>query len=256
MIGPGVLNAEQRLYSLQDLEILSNEQSFEEFIEHVLDPRPSERDKNWKKMLLKVSNAFSKELMSKEELTLRDFQNMEKLWALPALKNEIIFKERRRDIGIKFLVSCQKKNNDCKEFFMTFAESTSNDDAETHFQLAKLLYKKHDSSTLLWKHLELALRSEASEFYCRNEFVLSAIWEHLGTELLKSDFKADISNKLQFMVHNNCMDSLLKFSSDKLKNPRKTHDREMAFHLLRTHSKIDQKHMDLFYTLYLLETPT
>lgn len=256
LIGHSSWALEQGPYTLQDLKILREERSFKEFIAHVLDPRPSERNEDWKKMVQEVSNAFSKELMAKEDLNLKDFKDIEKLWELPLLKEESIFKERRRDIGIKFLQSCFKKKNNCTKLFKNYADSTPEDDAETHFQLSKLLSSTKESPFPTWKYLEMALRSEASEFYCRHEFALNAIWEQLEIELLRSDLKGDISKKIQLIAHPNCLPSLIKFSFDKLKNPKKIQDRELAFHLLNSHSKIDQKHVDLFYTLYLLETPS
>ncbi|MGE3611221.1 MAG: hypothetical protein AB7I27_16635 [Bacteriovoracaceae bacterium] len=242
-------------YSMADLESLVKERSFEEFFNHALDIRPSERQEAWKSMASKMGDAYTKSLLSKSEIEKKDFRKIEELYQWPSLKSDDVFKARRQEIGLRYLKSCLKSESPCWNEVKSFWESDQSD-AELGFQLASLTSTYSDSPLPLWNFLEIALKGNASEFYCKKEFVMAQVWQKLGLDYIRLGSEGDFLKKIDQTLHPDCLPSLNLEAMRRLMNPSGPTDREVGFQILKSQGKMNQKLTDFFYTVYLLERPS
>lgn len=243
------------LYTMADLEVLANEGAQEEFFLHALDIRPSERLDAWKSMVSKMGDLYTKTVLSKNEVERKDFLKTEGLLGWAGLKNDDIFRLRRQEIGIKYLHGCLKQASPCWDDVKAFWEKDKRD-PEVAYKLAELTLPYKDSPYSSWSFLDVALKSGLSEFYCKKPFVMNTLWGKIEVDYIKLGPKGDLMRKIDQTIHPDCMPSLLKEARARLLSPTKLFDREVAYQVLKSQSKVDQKTEDFFYVVYLLDNPS
>lgn len=243
------------IYTLADLEVLASEGAQEEFFNHALDIRPSERQDAWKTMVIKMGDHLTKGLLTKPAIDREDFLKTEKLYDWSALKNDDLYKLRRQEIGIKYLQKCLKNETPCWEDLKAFWEKDKSN-PEVGFKLAELTLPYKDSPYTSWTLLENALKSNLSEFYCKKEFVINTLWSKLEVDYIRLGPKGDLMTKIDQTIHPDCMPWLLKESRKRLLYPPKLLDRELSYQILKSQRKINQNLEDFFYVAYLLDNPS
>lgn len=241
-------------YTLADLEVLSQEGSYDEFFKHALDIRPSERQETWKAMVSKMGDGLTRKILGQGEIKINDFRLTESLFSWPSLKADDVFRARRLEIGLIYLKTCLKSENPCwkelQNFWLAYPE-----DSDTAFKLAEMVSQYPASPLNSWTYLQVALQSSLSEFYCKKEFAMNGLWHKLELDYIRLGPKGDLLKKIDETVHPDCLPHLLAESRKRLHGPQKGSDRELAFQILKSQSKADQRLIDFFYTVYLLETP-
>lgn len=241
-------------YTMADLEVLSQEGSYEEFFKHALDIRPSERQEAWKGMVAKMADAFTQSVLKKSEMTRENFKKTEGLYSWPSLKTDDVFKLRRQEIGARYFKECLKKG-DCWNDLKSFWEANSSD-PEMAMKLAELVVSYPHSPIPTWNFLDVALKSPLSEFYCKKEFVMTAIWGKLEMDYVRLGPKGDLLTKIDQTLHPDCLPSLNAEAHKRLMSPGKSTERELAYQILKSQNKVDKKLADFFFTVYLLERPS
>lgn len=243
------------LYSLVDLEVLTQEGNYEEFFAHALDVRPSERQDSWKGMVSKMGDGYGRLILSRSEITKPQFQKIEKLYAWPALRADDVFKLHRQDIGLRYLKVCLKQETPCWGEVKNFWE-TDQKDPEVAFKMAELTLNLPDKSVSTWSYLDVALKSPLSEFYCKKDFVLEAIWAKLEIDYIRLGTSGNFLKKIDETLHPDCLISFNQWTNKKLLKPDKSSERELAYQILDAQGKITPALTDFFYTIYLLENPS
>lgn len=254
LFGGGLLTA-KTLYSLADLEVLAQDGSYLEFFEHALDVRPTERQESWKAMVGKMADTYAKEILAKNEISPKDFQKIEDLYSYPSLRTDDVFRLRRQEVGSKFLKKCLQKEDPCWNELRAFWEKDKSD-PEVAMKLAEMTMNHEDSPIPTWTFLDVALKSPLSEFYCKKEFVMTALWGKIEIDYVRLGPKGDLMKKIDQTIHPDCMPSLLKEARARLYHPPKVFDREVAYQVLSSQSKVTQEIQDFFYTVYLLDNPS
>lgn len=242
-------------YTLADLQVLAREGSFDEFLAHAMDVRPSERQDAWKGMVSAMAEMQTKNILQKSEITREDFLKVQNLWKWPTLKTDDVFKSRRQEIALTYLKRCLKSENPCWKEVREFWES-DHSDADTAFKLAELTSQFKNAPFTLWTFLDVALKSNLSEFYCKKDFTMDSLWGKLEVDYIRLGPKGDLLKKIDDTVHPDCLPSLNKTAQARLISPVKNGDRELAYQILAAQSKADQSLSDFFYTVYLLEGPS
>ncbi len=242
-------------YTLADLEVLTAEEGHEEFFKHALDIRPSERQDAWKSMVSKMGDLYSRKILQKVELNRTDFHKIEQLYSWPTLKLDDVFRLRRQEIGLRYLKSCLKSENPCWNELKAFWEKDKTD-ADTAYKLADLTLGLPDSPISTWTLLDVALKSPLSEFYCKKEFVMDALWGKIEIDYVRLGPEGDLMKKIDQTIHPDCIPVLVGEARKRLYHPPKVFDRELSFQILKSQSKADQAVTDFFYTVYLLDTPS
>jgi hypothetical protein len=245
----------QSSYTLADLEVLTQEGNYEEFFNHALDIRPSERQDAWKGMVSKMSDGYGRQILGKSEITQAQFQKIENLHTWPVLKVDDVFRSHRQLIGLKYLKQCLKASEPCWNELKAFWEADQKN-AEIAFKLAELTLSFPEKPIPTWTFLDVAVKNPVSEFYCKREFVLEAIWGKFEIDYIRLGSQGNLLKKIDETVHPDCLYSFNKWTQQKLIKPGKTSDRELAYQLLAAQDKTNQAVSDFFYTVYLLENPS
>lgn len=242
-------------YGLNDLEVLTQEENYQEFFEHALDVRPSERQDAWKGMLSKMSEGYGRQILAKSEITKEQFKHIETLYTWPALKADDVFKGLRQEIGLKYLKSCSKDTTTCWKDIKAFWEADQKD-PEVAYKLAEMTTKMKEKEIPTWTFLDAAVKSPLSEFYCKKEFVLQEVWGKLEIDYIRLGPQGNFLKKIDETVHPDCLISFNQWANQKLLKPDKPADRELAYQILDAQGKVTPSLTDFFYTVYLLENPS
>lgn len=245
----------QQNYTMTDLEVLSQEEGHEEFFRHALDIRPSERLDVWKGLVSKMGDSYAKKILTKLDVERKDFLKIEELFVWPTLAHDDVFKLRRQEIGMRYFRQCFKKETPCWDDLKKFWERDKTN-PDTAYKLAELTEGRKDSPLSSWNFLEVALKSPLSEFYCKKPFVLQTLWGKIEMDYIKMGADGDLTKKIDQTVHPDCLPTLISEARKKLERPSKTSDRELAFQVLKSQFKADEKVTDFFYTVYLLDNPS
>lgn len=242
-------------YTLADLEVLTQEGNYEEFFSHALDIRPSERQDNWKGMVSKMADGLGRQILANSEITKLQFDRIERLHYWPILKAEGMFKIHRQEIGLRFLKSCLRQTEPCWGEVKKFWEADQKD-PDLAFKLAELTLPYEGKTIPIWTFLDVALKSQLSEFYCKKEFVLDSLWGKLEIDYIRLGTSGDLLKKIDGTVHPECLSSFNPWIQKKLLKPNQSSDRELAYQILEAQGKITPQLTDFFYTVYLLENPS
>lgn len=243
------------LYTMADLEALANEGAYKEFFAHALDIRPSERQGEWKLLVQKMGDLYTKDLNAKAELKKEDFNQLESFFSWAPLKEDDLFRLRRKEIGLKHLKKCLKSNPPCWQTLKSFWEKDKAD-PELAYNLALLVQDIKDPQITTWDLLEVSLKSPLSEFYCKKEFVMDALWGKIEIDYIRLGPDGDLMKKIDLTIHPDCTRVLVGEAQKRLSSPRNSSDRELAFNILKSQLKDTQEVQDFFYTVYLMETPS
>ncbi len=242
-------------YGLADLEILSQENSQEEFFKHALDLRPSERNEAWKTMVSKMAVALENRVLKESQIKEEDYRKIEELYDWPSLRPDDVFRLKRQQIALGYFKVCLKKEKPCWDDIKNFWEKDPTD-PEMALHLAELVETHPGAALAPWPFLEVALKSSLSEFYCKKPFVMNVLWDKFTIDYIRMGPAGDFLKKIDQTVHPDCIPSLNAEALSRLYHPQKLDDREVAFEILDSQSKADQKIKDFFFTVYLLEKPS
>ncbi|MFP5385628.1 MAG: hypothetical protein ACLGHN_06080 [Bacteriovoracia bacterium] len=245
----------REIYTMADLEVLAQDESHQEFFQHAMDVRPSERQEDWKSMVSKMADSFSRRILAKSAIDRNDFQKVEKLFDWPSLKSDDIFRVRRQEVSLRYLKTCLKGASPCWEDVKAFWEKDKTD-PETAFRLAEMTSGLPNSPFSTWTFLEVALKSPLSEFYCKKEFAMSTLWGKIEIDYVKLGPEGDLMVQIDRTVHPDCLPSLILEARKRLYSPPQVTDRELAFQILKSQSKATEDITDFFYTVYLLDNPS
>lgn len=251
---PGV-GFSSTLYTMADLEALTNEGAYKEFFLHALDVRPSERQEEWKNLVRKMGDLYSRDLGLQSDLKKEDFHQLEKLFTWSPLKEDDLFRLRRKEIGLRYLKKCLKADSPCWEDLKTFWEKDKAD-PELAYNLALMTKDLKNPQITPWDLLEVSLKSPLSEFYCKKEFVMDALWGKIEIDYIRLGPEGDLMKKIDLTIHPDCTRVLVGEARKRLFSPRNSSDRELAFNILKSQLKDTQEVQDFFYTVYLMETPS
>ncbi len=249
------LAQERNLYTLADLEILFQEGNHNEFFEHALDIRPTERQKKWKSMVSKMADGLSRQILLKEIIEKKDFLKIEELFSWPTLKSDDIFLLKRQQVGLAYLKTCLQQDPPCWRDLRSFWDKDKTD-AEVSFKLAELTLPLTSSPISTWSFLEIALKSTLSEFYCKKDFVLTSLWGKIEIDYVRLGPEGDLTKKIDLTIHPDCLPYLISEAKKRLLKPLRPIDRELSYQILKSQQKDDQATTDFFLTIYLLDNPS
>lgn len=242
-------------YNLADLRALSEEGSYQEFLAHALDIRPSERGDEWKAMVSKMALKFAHATLNESVVPRKSFQKIEEIYRWPSLRQDDVFRSRRVEIGLRYLKTCLVSEVPCWDDLSAYWKEDSSD-PDVAVKLAEVLVDRPDAPFSVWTLLERPLLTPFSEFYCKRPFVMKALWNKLNLDYLKLSKETKLLSRIEETIHADCLPSLVEESRKRVYDPENEGDRELAFEILSSVGKADQKLRDFFYTLYLLEHPS
>lgn len=245
-------------YTIEDLQALERTKSYEEFLNHALDIRPSQRDDQWQEMVSHMATSFITEKSSKNQYTLKSFQFIEDLFNWPNLREDKLFGQLRTDFGLSFLSQCFEKHIknklECTKLAQTFWHN-SLDKIRVGSGIG-LLYSKYEINEYdLWEYYKYAINSDFSQYYCSRKDVQEIVINRLSLEIsFEYDTKPTL-NKLEKLINKACLNSLAPLLKDSLKSKNIVLS-TLSFQLLRAMERLETAENDLFLTSYILNQYT
>ncbi len=243
-------------YEIGDLETLYKENNFQEFLNHALDIRPSQRDEKWKKMVMEISEDFIKDKVSRKHFDEKTLSFIESLTNWPVLREDEIFFLRRNEFGIKYFEECfvTNKKEICFQKINKFWSNTTLKNPDLGLNLASLLYENsYDGG--LWEYVTFACNSNVAEFYCKNSLIKKEILKKIQTIIASNLSQLDQKIALQNTMNESCLKTLIPEIKKAYLEVESALAKELYLKFLNINGKLDPKEKDFFLTLYYLQGP-
>lgn len=248
--------ANNNIYTIEDLSVLSKDQSFHEFFNHALDIRPSKRDSIWKTMVHDMAISYLDKQMQTNEFTHKDYLLISSFSLWQSLKADRFFQIKKDRYGAAYLNKCFLKNKGpgfCNNLLLTFwAKSTKG--PELALELAPLIKTYLGNKRDLWQFYKVVTRHSISKYHCKKPEVFFAIQKKLLKSINISKSNSSLRKQTLKLINKNCLKSMQAFLSSSLNdnNPQK---RILSYKILESFKLISKAEEDLFLTQYILETP-
>ncbi len=250
-------------YSLQDLEILSEQKSYWEFLKHAHDVRPGQRNKHWVELVQGMAIGFIEFHLRSQNFTLDSYTLLRKIAHWPALRDDEFFQVKYGNYMTHYVRHCLKseKFQDCAKRAERFWR-TSAQDPEIGFQFSLAIHNLSPSYPV-WNFLKDVVRHPVSSFYCKRPLVAGQLHQKLLSDFspfikpgkTKSSLSdVQIRQRLADFMHEKCWQAFLPQLKQALfaEIPR----RQMVLHkILNVRKALNSAESDFFYTLYLLRGP-
>lgn len=230
------------LYNIKDLEILESEGSYEEFILHAKDIRPSERDKHWTKLLRSSAVGLLDKYLKQKKIDQSSFKKIENLANWRQLKTDEFFQVKRNSFQLNYFRNCfVKKQDQCLGQLKGFWNS-SNQDIDLGFKLISLVkgfYPKFNT----WYMTKKVANSNLSNFYCHKEVIRDEILYQIHVQ--------ENAN----IISSECWGKLKKDFLKILERPNSIYFNAL-YKAFEDRNLLSEEQKDYFLTLYFLQSPT
>ncbi len=250
-------------YSFQDLEILSEQKNYWEFLQHAKDVKPSQRNKHWVELVQNMATELINFNIRSQNFGANDYDLIHRISRWPILKSDEFFQVKHNQYMLHYTRHClmDPKQKDCARKANQFWR-LSNKDPETGYQIAQSLRGFRPNHNI-WNILRAVALHPMAGFYCHRRFMTDEL-----TKQLLNTFRPfiipgktgpsltsfQIQQRLDGLMHHECWKSLLPQLKQSLilETPR----HQMILHkILKIRQALTQSEADFFYTLYLLRGP-
>lgn len=260
-----VLNA-ANLYTLKDLQVLEQEKNFEEFLMHVNDIRPSERQKLWKDMYQSMAMELVDYKTRTKDFSMQAYRQIEDIGRSSALFNDEFFQLKRSIYAKTFFSECYKQASEKKDAQKTAGIKTcdselnsfwyfSKKDADIGLEFAKLV-DRYPSTLSSWPFYQRAINDSIANLYCEKPDIQRAVIKKLTQESFESDFDGNYKNLIKRFVPEKCFGKIIPSLRLGLQSTITNGlEKEMAMNLLSASGKLTKEEEDLYAVLYMLDGP-
>lgn len=254
------------LYTLKDLQVLEQEKNFEEFLMHVNDIRPSERQKLWKDMYQSMAIELVDYKTRTKDFSMKSYKQIEDIGRSSALFNDEFFQLKRSIYAKIFFSNCYAQASEKKDALKTTGIKTcdselnsfwyfSKKDADVGLELAKLV-DRYPSSLQSWPFYQRAINDSIANLYCEKPNIQRAVIKKLTEESFDSTFNGDYKTLIKRFVPTKCFDKIIPSLHLALQSTVTNGlEKELAMNLLSASGKLTKEEEDLYAVLYMLDGP-
>jgi hypothetical protein len=254
------------LYTLKDLQVLEQEKNFEEFLSHVNDIRPSERQKLWKDMYQSMSMEMIDYKLRTKDFSMKAYKSVEALGRSSALVNDEFFQLKRSIYAKAFFSSCYAQASEKKEQDKTNGLKTcdtelssfwyfSKKDADIGLEFAKLI-ERYGSSYSTWPFYQRAINDSIANLYCEKPDIQRNVIAKLTSESFEAEFDGNYKTLIKRFVPDKCFIKLVPALRMALQTTVTNGvEKEMAMNLLSATNNLSKEEEDLYAILYMLDGP-
>lgn len=249
------LRVNAQKYDIKDLEQLSNNKNFQEFLNHAKDIRPSKRTKYWREMLQNMAIGQVDFYLEKRIFTKATFSQIEGLSLWPELIKDEFFQIKRNRFAQFYLERCfEKRDNQkgCSENLYSFWNS-SNQNPDLAMSLVNTL-RAFSNNVDYWTFYQKITKSELQEFYCPKPRVKKAIFKHLRKNLEEIEETKVINNFIDSNLGHTCWHAILPDLKGLLLSKRQGL-RDFSFKILRAKEALSVIERDTYFVFYILSNP-
>ena len=254
------------LYTMKDLSVLEREKNFEEFLSHVNDIRPSERQKLWKDMYQSMAMEMVDYKLKTRDFGMKTFKHIESVGRSSAMIDDDFFQLKRSLYAKKFFAECYKqateKNGTEKSEGVKTCDSElksfwffSKKDPDIGLDLAKII-EIYPSSVKTWQFYQTAVNDKISPLYCEKPDVQRAIITKLTQESFDENFDKNYQNLIKRFVPEKCFVKIVPSLRMALQSSFTNGlDKELAMNILSSKGLLTKDEEDLYAVLFLLDGP-
>lgn len=260
-----ILNA-ANLYTLKDLQVLEQEKNFEEFLMHVNDIRPSERQKLWKDMYQSMAMELVDYKIRTKDFSMLAYRQIEDIGRSSALFNDEFFQLKRSIYAKAFFSECYNQASEKKDIQKIAGIKTcdselnsfwyfSKKDADVGLEFAKLI-ERHPSTLNTWPFYQRAINDTIAPLYCEKPDIQRAIINKLTQESFDAEFDGNYKTLIKRLVPEKCFGKIIPSLRLGLQSTVTNGlEKEMAMNLLSASGKLTKEEEDLYAVLYMLDGP-
>lgn len=254
------------LYSLKDLAVLEQEKNFEEFLSHVNDIRPSERQKLWKDMYQSMALEMIDYKLRTKDFSMAAYKKVEEIGRSSALINDEFYQLKRSIYAKTFFTECYMQVSDKKEGERAPAMKVcdnemssfwffSKKDPDIGLEFAKIL-ERHHSPMKTWPFYQRAINDSIANLYCEKPDVQRAVINKLTEESFNSDFGDNYKTLINRIVPEKCFVKLIPSLRLALQSTvTNGMEKEMAMNFLSAKGLLSKEEEDFYAVLYMLDGP-
>lgn len=254
------------LYTLKDLAVLEQEKNFEEFLAHVNDIRPSERQKLWKDMYQSMAMEMIDYKIRTKDYSFKSYKSVEAQARSSALANDEFFQLKRSIYAKSFFSACyaqaSEKNGDLKTKNIKSCDSELNSfwyfskkDPDIGLEFAKIL-ERNGSALPTWPFYQRAISDSISPIYCEKPDIQRAIISKLTAESFDQNFDDNYKTLIKRFVPDKCFEKVVPALRLGLQSTVTSGlEKEMALNLLTAKGLLSKEEEDLYAILYMLDGP-
>ncbi len=267
-------------YSIVDLEVLEREKNYQEFLDHAHDILPSNRDQHWINITQNMITGYIEELINKKTFNQKNFKRIEEIsrWSVA---NSAIVQSKRANYGLQYLKICfsddlikltqnvkigdspiaiinliDEDSNECVADLYSMWNNTQNSEND-HALAIKLgnLLAQFVQTDKLWSFFAIGAKSQFSEFYCKESYLLQELKKQTAKILSTPNFDNEqIKKKVDNLVNSDCWKMAFPVYKKDLESTELIIF-ENAFKLLTSFDQLNDEEKDYYYTRYLLSDP-
>ncbi len=256
----------ETLYDLKDLQALEQEKNFEEFLLHVNDIRPSERQKLWKTMYQSMAMEMIDYKLKTKDFSAASYKKIEAIGRSSALMHDEFFQLKRSLYAKKYFSECysqaslkvdKDKTSDFKicdkelSSFWFFSKK----DPDIGLDLAGLI-EKYPSELTSWPFYQMAVNDNIANLYCEKPNVQKAVINKLTKESFDAEFNGQYAPLIKRFIPDKCFVKITPTLKNALISSESSGlDKEMALNLLSAYGSLTSEEEDLYAMTYLLDGP-
>lgn len=241
-------------YTIKDLEILSEQKSYQEYLDHAKDIRPEKRDRKWIEMTQKMGEGLIADLISRSQIDKESFSKVESLSLWPVFRDDEIFQLAREDYAYRYFDKCLSKTGpECIKEIIVFWKS-GRKAPDVGLKLAKLLYGYFPDKDR-WSLLEGPLKSEIASFECGNNYIINPLFEK-ATEVLdqaKTEFDRKVA--LQNLATMDCWKKIYAPLKEIMHKSPIAQRKEQSFLILNLMGQLNPREKEIYLIEYILDGP-
>ena len=246
-----------QLYTMADLEILSEEKNFKEFIPHAHDVRPGERSKKWADMFTNMLNLYLDDALTNDSIDRKTFKQIESYVTLPVAAKDIFIQGKRESVAAKYFKSCLSNYTnklDCRREMTKFWHlgTLSSDMGLTMGHLLQSIDPNLEKP--FWHYYKKAVKTDQSEFYCKRRHVKKAILTHLSKTIVGQNLAKISKKKIRNILSTDCW-KVLESSLSAGLTSHKYNIKRLSYIALSSFRELKQEEKDLFATYFILDGP-
>jgi hypothetical protein len=244
-------------YGIKDLEILYQQKSFEEFLQHARDILPSERNSFWETMVREMAIELIEKSVASQNFTEDVLIKIEKVSLWPSLVISEPFQKKRTAFAQHFFnrYLIDEKTEHIKELENFWNNTPAGDNkVELGMVLANTIIKKN-IPTNSWEYFLPATHHPNSATFCQDEALQQAFYAQLkNISYLNIDDKKSLQEQLLNIAFPECWKVLKTFLLEESQtSPVQT--KELILTALDQLQLLNREEYDFNLVLYLLEGP-
>lgn len=254
LLTPRILFANS--YTIEDLKILHQSKSFEEYLEHYKDIAPTKRDQVWQKMTLDMSQEYVKNKISKKNLNQGFYTKLTNLFDNPFIKNDEFIQYQLALGTNNSLDSCLRENPKLCLNYLNFYLTNSKTFVEIDNQMIDKLDHNYDDhfSDIKLRLTERILNQKTADLYCEKDENYPKIKDYLNSRISNLHSVEETRDIIILLDKNNCLE---KIKSKLISSAQiaKNSEREKIFKILKVKNYLSSKEEAAILLAYIMDGP-